>query len=62
MKTPKFAPDIEFALNNAIKESVLNEFSEEDRQSGYAFWLASWWHGLPKDMNDEQARIYLGLL
>ena len=56
----KRAQDILDAIARHIVADIAT-FNEADQRSGYAQYTARWWNQLPKDMTDEQARVYLGI-
>lgn len=52
--------DITAAVKQNIQKDI-NTFNDEDKRSGYAAYMASWWNELPPEMTDEEAREYLGI-
>lgn len=53
--------DIQDMVSKYIEDSIQNEFTDSEREGGYAQWMATWWHELPENMSNENARIYLGI-
>ncbi|MBV6513917.1 MAG: hypothetical protein FMNOHCHN_03499 [Ignavibacteriaceae bacterium] len=54
--------DIQDAWQNLVNKSIQEEFSEKDRESGYARWMAEWWHSMPETATNEQCREWYGIL
>ena len=48
--------DIQDAWQKLVNKSIQEEFAEDERQRGYARYMAEWWHSMPDDASNFQCR------
>ena len=61
MKMHERPEDIQKAWRKLVDKSKQEEFTEEERQRGYAEYMASWWHSTPDDATNEMCRDWYGI-